>query len=74
VTEHDQRLMCATCLAASENAPATGGHFLATLVRLAQGVVGPMIIWFAFILLGQTLLEAPSKFHEGTVWQQNWMD
>jgi hypothetical protein len=62
VTEHDDRLMCAQCLAAA--APPTAAPkrnwWLAT--ALTRGVIG------------QTLLEAPSHFHEGTVWQENWWD
>lgn len=75
VTEHDDRLMCAACIAASA-APsaATPKRSWRFAAALAQATLGLVIIWLGFFLIGQTLLEAPSQFHEGTVWQENWWE
>lgn len=74
VTEHDDRLMCAQCLAAAAPPAAAPKRDWRLATALTQGVIGLLIIWLGFILLGQTLLKAPSHFHEGTVWQENWWD
>lgn len=74
VTEHSDRLMCAACIAA-EAAPATGRkRSWRPLGAVAQLMLGFAIVWIAFLLLGQTLLELPAAFHEGTVWQENWWE
>ncbi len=74
VTEHEDRLMCAVCIAAAIPQTAKPKRSWRFVAELAQAALGLMIIWLGFFLLGQTLLEAPSQFHEGTVWQENWLE
>lgn len=74
VTEHDDRLMCAKCLAAATTADGSASRPLSALVRVAQAIIGLAVLWFLFVLLGQTLLKAPSQFHEGTLWQESIWD
>lgn len=74
VTEHGDRFMCAACITAETKTDSASGSGWQKVIRCFQALVGLAIIWFAFLLLGQTLLEAPSQFHEGTMWRQNWWD
>ena len=41
---------------------------LAGLKRIAQLVIGLIILWSFFYMVGQGLLALPVSFHEGTVW------
>ena len=69
VTEHDDRLICSTCL--RKLAPATAGRKVsfAGIVRAGQCVAGVFLCLMFFYFLGRTLLRLPSSFHEGTLWQ-----
>ena len=37
-------------------------------------IFGIFVVWFFFYLIGESLLALPNSFHEGTLWQVNWMD
>jgi hypothetical protein len=39
-----------------------------------QCLLGVFAAWFFFYLAGQALLSIDSSFHEGTLWQGNWLD
>jgi hypothetical protein len=74
VVEHDDRLLCASCIA-KLLAPTRAGRFrLAGLVRLGQFLFGFMVLWLFFYYVGQALLSLPSSFHEGTVWRSPWRE
>ena len=63
VSEHEDRLVCAFCLKKlSHRQP--GRRSLAGLVRAAQVMLGLVILWSSFYLLGRVLLTIPSSFHE----------
>lgn len=68
ITEHEHRVICATCLAAiaapSPAAPAKRRHSLQPLGTL----LAILCAWACFYLIGQLLLNIPSRFHEGAVW------
>lgn len=74
VTEHDDRLMCATCLAGLSELNAKTDSRWRGLIRVGQAVAGLAFIWLMFLLLGQALLQTPSQFHEGVTWRENWWD
>jgi hypothetical protein len=69
VTEHEDRVLCASCLGKRKQAAAhhlmDGGRAL----RLLQILLGLFLAWVFFYSLGQALLAIPSAFHEGTVWK-----
>jgi len=73
VTEHDDRLICASCLkklAATPGEKKRTWQGVATVVGLVAGI---LITWMFFYSFGRTLLLLPTSFHEGTVWQ-NYKD
>ncbi len=69
VTEHEDRVVCASCLARLTGSQEERGLRLGLVVRLAQCAVGFLALWLFFYVLGQGLLALPSSFHEGEVWQ-----
>jgi hypothetical protein len=74
VTEHDDRVVCATCLKKLTQQPFTRHTAFAWLLRFAQCSLGVLIVWFFFFLIGDNLLKLPDSFHEGTLWQVPWND
>jgi hypothetical protein len=74
ITEHDDRVVCAVCLQKLARKPLAQRLALAQIFWLAQAVVGLLIVWYFFFLAGAGLLKLPDSFHEGTLWQVNWMD
>lgn len=74
VTEHDDRMVCAACLEKQLGPARAPGRSGRLLLRITQAVMGFMILWMGFYLLGQVLLDIPSKVHEGTLWEDNWWE
>jgi len=74
VTEHEDRILCAACLKKLAQKSSAGKRGFAGLARLAQCAAGVFLAWLFFYLCGQALLSIDSSFHEGTIWQGNWMD
>lgn len=63
VTEHEYKLLCASCieaLAQSPEKPASRRWLLTSAVQLSAAI---MILWVCFYALGQSLLLIPSEFH-----------
>jgi hypothetical protein len=69
VTEHDDRVICAACLAKLTRVPFTQRSGFVGIVRAVQLACGLFILLLFFYLLGQSLLAVPSSFHDGTVWK-----
>ena len=74
ITEHDDRVVCAACLKKLARQPLNRRIAFARLLRFARCVLGVLIAWFFFFLIGEALLRIPASFHEGTLWQVNWLD
>jgi hypothetical protein len=70
VTEHEDRLLCASCLrmqTTHESARSTSLHFL---FRTLQITLSILLLWSFFYYMGKTLLMMPDEFHEGSIWQK----
>jgi len=74
ITDHDDRMICAACLAREVAPGKIARPRTRSLLHLAQTVAGMAILWLGFYCLGLALLELPSDFHEGTIWEENWWD
>jgi len=74
ITEHEDRIICAACLRKLARVPLLQRRGLLGLVRSFQFLAGLLAAWFFFYLIGETLLSLPSSFHEGALWQANWLD
>jgi len=70
VTEHDDRIICASCLRKLASAEKPKTARLRTVVLGAQALVGFLIAWICFYYVGQTALSIPSSLHEGSVWKK----
>ena len=76
ITEHEEKIVCATCLAAlSRTASKSVGRWkLGGVLRGSGAVTGVLIAWICFYFAGRVLLAVPSEFHADTLWQQRWLD
>ncbi len=79
ITEHEDRVICANCLSnlkAFDTQKKNRFAFFRPVLRLLFGTflfLGSLtFLWLCFFYLGQFLLEMPSSFHEGTLWQNLW--
>jgi hypothetical protein len=69
VTEHDDRMFCASCLDNFLKPRASRRFHLSDILTIGQSVLGIFITWLVFYYLAQMLLSLSSSFHEGTIWQ-----
>ena len=72
ITEHDDRVICATCLRKLTAAAQERRSPLAWTLPVLQLGLGLGILWFFFYCFGATLLSIPSTYHEGTIWMDRW--
>ncbi|MGB8355531.1 MAG: rhomboid family protein [Chthoniobacteraceae bacterium] len=69
VTEHDDRVICASCLRKSSGTVKSRRQRFAWLGRLLVCGVGILVAWLFFYSMGRLLLLTPTSFHEGTLWE-----
>jgi len=66
-------MLCSHCLSRLAGGDRKAARSWAQGLLLAgQGLLGFLLLWYAFYLVGQTLLAIPHAFHEGTIWQSGW--
>jgi hypothetical protein len=73
ITEHEDRVLCSACLRNQAMPQSTKRRSLAGFARGTQGVVGLLLAWFFFFLVGQALVQLSDSFHEGTMWKVPWL-
>jgi len=74
ITEHDDRVICSSCLRKLTVRTETKRRNLAPLVRIALACGGLVVAWMFFFVIGRLLVNIPTKFHEGTVFQRDWLN
>jgi hypothetical protein len=73
ISEHDDRVICAFCLKRLSK-KSVRRYRLAGLTRLAQILIGVLLLWSSFYLLGKALLTIPSSFHELAIGQEETIE
>ncbi len=63
ISEHDGRVICAFCLKHLSTKDVRR-YRLTGLVSLIQVLMGVLLLWSSFYLLGKVLLTIPSAFHD----------
>ncbi|MEO7299509.1 MAG: rhomboid family protein, partial [Verrucomicrobiota bacterium] len=69
IAEHDDRVICATCLKKIVKASAAKRSPVHLLKRLTFGAFGLVTAWLFFYWVGQGLLSIPTEFHDGKIWR-----
>ena len=70
VTPVDRRMMCATCFREKTRAKVKEKRDWFVLSFALQLLVGMAVLWLTSYFFGRVLLEIPSAFHEGTIWEK----
>jgi hypothetical protein len=73
-TEHDEKVLCASCLEAAVPSREARMRRQPAFIRAAQFTVAFLILWFVFLGMGRSLLGLPDSFHSGELWQTNFLD
>lgn len=68
ITEYEDRVLCATCLAHAAERSERRARRWTRIVCAARCMAGVILLWCIFYLLGLGLLTIPTSFHENTVW------
>lgn len=69
VSEHEDRLICAACLKQLTRPQLSKRYHLVGLFRMVQLVLGILVLWSSFYLLGHMLLSIPTTFHDAKIWE-----
>ena len=70
VAEHDDRVLCASCLRKLLAPEEKEKYPLRFLLRAIQLTCSVVVLWLFFYYLGEILLLFPTSFHEGTIWEK----
>ena len=68
ITEHDDRVLCASCLKTLTHSSGKARVRLAWLLQAGQFVAGLFAVWLFFDLCGRALVSLPTQFHDGSLW------
>ena len=71
VAEHDDRVICSACLRKIAGKEARPRRSFAAVLRPVALLGGVFVAWFFFYLIGHWSSALPSKFHEGTLWNES---
>ena len=74
ITEHDDRVVCSSCLKRLTAKVETPRRSFAPAWRVTAAVAGLVLAWMFFFLIGRLLVNIPSSFHEGTIFQHDWLE
>jgi hypothetical protein len=70
VSEHDSQVICAYCLK-RHNAKPSKRSRLAWFIWAVQVLIGLLLLWSSFYLLGKGLLTIPSSFHRSAFLEED---
>ena len=70
ITEHDEHIICASCLARITRPAAPKARFrlVAALRPWAAAFSGIVVAWLFFYFIGRLLVAVPSDFHASSIW------
>jgi hypothetical protein len=74
IAEHDDRIVCASCLQKLAAKPKPKRTAFVNVLRVLQCAFSVLLLWFFFYLIGESLVAIPTSFHEGTLWHTSWFD
>jgi hypothetical protein len=74
VSEHEDRLLCAACLAKVAKKPLRQRKGFQYVARATRLVLGLLLTWLFFHWTAALLMRTPTDFHKGTLWKKNWLE
>jgi hypothetical protein len=76
ISEHNGRVLCASCLARLNSPSLRSGGSLRWMRVLGRGLLAMAafgMVWAVIYLGGRALLLMPTAFHDGTLWKE-WQE
>lgn len=70
VTEHEDRVICASCLSKQVKQAAKPRRSFRPVFRALHLLLAILTLWLFFYYGGRILLSLPDSFHEGTLWEE----
>lgn len=74
ITEHDERILCASCLKKQKPQAEGPRRSFAPVWRTGAALFGVLTAWFFFYVIGRLVVATPTQFHEATVWKSKVED
>lgn len=74
ITEHDERVVCASCLKKVAHAAGQPARGRVTLWPVLQSAGGLVLACFVFYTIGRMLLALPDSFHDGSMWELDFSE
>jgi len=74
IAEHDDRILCASCLKKVSERPERAPRRRPSPWPLVQLGVGLASAWLLFYAVGRLLLALPSEFHEASLWDAGFLN
>jgi late competence protein required for DNA uptake (superfamily II DNA/RNA helicase) len=68
ITEHDDRVVCASCLAKLTTKKTMDGKSWTWAPKLGLALLAVAIVYFFLLLIGNLLVSIPSQFHAHGGW------
>ena len=72
ITEHEDQVLCATCLLKRLKPDRQRYHRHQWVYRWGHFLTGLILLYVLFFYFAQILLSLPIAFHEGSIWQTGW--
>lgn len=69
VVEHDDRLVCSSCLKKAATEQPKARQVWRPLARVAAVLAMFMFLWFTFFIISRSLSSLPVSVHEDTLWK-----
>ena len=73
IVEHEDRVLCAGCLARLTTVPPVALRRGRSVTPLVGAGAGLFVAWLAFYFLGRMLLAVPGDFHASKIWKSDWL-
>lgn len=73
VTEHDDRIICASCLKKLAQQAEAKPRRKLNLWPAFQGLSGVFLACFVFYVIGRILLAIPTEYHNQAIWKLGWL-
>ena len=73
VTEYELQMLCADCLTETTKELKKSKKTRPWLMPVAvtvQLILGLLLVWMSFYMVGRLVIAVPSDFHEGTLWEK----
>jgi uncharacterized paraquat-inducible protein A len=76
VVEHEDRIICNSCLAKLTQGAAKAARKWSALsiARFAAAFAGILVAWFVFFSLGRSMLSIPDDWHAEEIWEKTMLE